>query len=647
MCGITGFIAQNNFPDAVDSTLVLDRMCRRIAHRGPDDQGMLVSGAVALGMRRLSVIDLEGGQQPISGCTKAVTIVFNGEIYNYRELQCDLQLRGHEFKTNSDTETILHAYEEFGAACVERLRGMFAFAIWDARRQELFIARDRAGKKPLYYSLSPQGTLIFGSELKSLREHPEFRGVISTEALDSYLTFGYVPDPLTIFRDVHKLPPGHHLRFSNGRVHLQQYWDFPYDESLAKPAQDGEECFEELRALLDEAVRVRLVADVPLGAFLSGGVDSSAVVGLMARHTPQPVKTFSIGFHEDSYNELKYARLAAKHFGTDHHEFVVTPDICEIVDELVWHFDEPFADSSAIPTYMVSKLAREFVTVVLSGDGGDELFGGYTRYATDRKRSGYARLPRVLRQGLMQPLGSSLPHGAWGRNYIYVMAFEAIDRYIEDVSIFTRLNKRSLYTEGFHQQLGETEAAARFRDYANRSGSKDSLHRLLYLDSKTYLPGDILTKVDRMSMAVSLEARVPLLDHKLIEFVCTRIPSAMKMKGLETKHLFKRAVSDLVPAEILNRPKQGFGVPIEQWINQQLRERLHETLTEPRTQQRGYIEPRYVRTLLDEHERGRRDHATELWALFMLELWHRTFVDSSDSQALTEQVSSNLTTAIA
>ncbi|HYJ86877.1 MAG TPA: asparagine synthase (glutamine-hydrolyzing) [Pyrinomonadaceae bacterium] len=647
MCGITGFIAQDNFPDEVESTLVLDRMCRRIAHRGPDDQGMLVSGAVALGMRRLSVIDLFGGQQPISGCTSAVTIVFNGEIYNYRELQGELQGRGHKFKTHSDTETILHAYEEFGIGCVDRFRGMFAFAIWDARRQELFIARDRAGKKPLYYSLTPQGTFIFGSELKSLREHPEFRGLLSTEALDNYLTFGYVPDPLTIFRDVQKLPPGHHLRFSGGRVYVQQYWDFPYDESLAKPAQSEEECLEELRALLDEAVRVRLVADVPLGAFLSGGVDSSAVVGLMARHTSQPVKTFSIGFHEDSYNELKYARLAAKRFGTDHHEFVVTPDICEVVDDLVWHFDEPFADSSAIPTYMVSKLAREFVTVVLSGDGGDELFGGYTRYATDRKRSGYARLPRALREGLMQPLGITLPHGAWGRNYLYVMAFEAIDRYIEDVSIFTRLNKRSLYTDGFRRQLGATEAAARFRDHADRSGSKDSLHRLLYLDSKTYLPGDILTKVDRMSMAVSLEARVPLLDHKLIEFVCTRIPSAMKMKGLETKHLFKRAVSDVVPAEILNRPKQGFGVPIEQWINQQLRERVHETLTEPRTQQRGYIEPRYVKILLDEHERGRRDHATELWALFMLELWHRTFVDSSGSQAFTEQVGSNLTTAIA
>jgi asparagine synthase (glutamine-hydrolysing) len=649
MCGIAGFVSQDSGQGEAEAMrVVLDRMCRRIAHRGPDDQGLMVSGAAALGMRRLSIIDLAGGHQPMSGCANEVTIVFNGEIYNYRELQRELEGRGHHFKTHSDTETILHAYEEYGAGCVEKLRGMFAFAIWDARRRELFIARDRAGKKPLYYTVTSRGTLLFGSELKSLREHPEFRGEVSTEALDAYLTFGYVPDPLTIFRDVHKLPPGHYLTFASGEVRVEQYWDFPYEEPQASPAQSEEECLEELLQLLDEAVRVRLVADVPLGAFLSGGVDSSTVVGLMARHTPQPVKTFSIGFHEDSYNELKYARVAAKKFGTEHHEFIVTPDICEIVDELVWHFDEPFADSSAIPTYMVSKLARQFVKVVLSGDGGDELFGGYTRYAVDRRRSGFNRLPRVLRRGVMQPLGRRLPHGAWGRNYIYVMAFEPLDRYIEDISIFTRLNKPSLYTDEFRRQLGETEAAARFREYAARSRADDPLDPLLYLDSKTYLPGDILTKVDRMSMAVSLEARTPLLDHKLIEFVCKRIPASLKMKGLETKHIFKRAVSSLVPAEILNRPKQGFGVPIEQWINEQLRERVRGTLTEPRTRQRGQIEPRYVDLLLDEHERGRRDHATALWALFMLELWQRTFVDSPGSNnPLPDAWSANLTGAIA
>jgi asparagine synthase (glutamine-hydrolysing) len=647
MCGIAGFVNRDEHLDAREARGVLERMCRVIAHRGPDDQGVMIEGAAALGMRRLSIIDLAGGHQPMSGCDRAVTIVFNGEIYNFRELQRELEERGHRFKTQSDTETIVHAYEEYGHECVDHLRGMFAFAIWNARTRELFIARDRTGKKPLYYTITPQGTLIFGSELKSLREHPEFRGEISVEALDAYLTFGYVPDPLTIFREVHKLPPGHHLRFKDGNARVEQYWDFPYDMPQPEPALSEEDCLEELRSLLDDAVRMRLVADVPLGAFLSGGIDSSTVVGLMARHTDRPVKTFSIGFHEDSYNELKYARVAAKKFNTEHHEFVVTPDICEVVDDLVRHFDEPFADSSAIPTYMVSRLAREHVKVVLSGDGGDELFAGYTRYAIDRKRNGFAHLPRVVREGLMQPLGRSLPHGTWGRNYLHNVALEPVDRYLEDVSIFTKLNKPSLYTDDFRQQLGANEAAARFREIAARSRADNSLDPLLYLDSKTYLPCDILTKVDRMSMAVSLEARVPLLDHKLIEFVCARIPASMKMRGLETKHIFKRAVRDLVPAEILNRPKQGFGVPIDQWINEQLRDRVRGTLIEPRTMQRGYVEPRYVNLLLDEHERGRRDHATELWTLFMLELWHRAFVDAPAGVVVRNQLNPHLAPMVA
>ena len=627
MCGIAGFVSRDEHRDLREAGSVLESMCRVIRHRGPDDQGTLVIDRVALGMRRLSIIDLAGGQQPMSGCDSAITLVFNGEIYNYHDLQRGLESLGHRFKSRSDTETIVHAYEEYGARCVDHLSGMFALAIWDARKRELFIARDRVGKKPLYYTITGSGTLLFGSELKSLREHPEFRGEISLEALDAYLTFGYVPDPLTIFRDVHKLPPGHYLTFKDGRVRVEQYWDFPYQQPQENPAQSEDDCLEELRARLDDAVRVRLEAEVPLGAFLSGGVDSSTVVGLMARHATQPVKTFSIGFHEDSYNELKYARIAAQRFGTDHHEFIVTPDICGIVDELVWHFDEPFADSSAIPTYMVSKLAREHVTVALSGDGGDELFAGYTRYALDRKRNGFAHLPRLFRQGVMQPVSRNLPHGAWGRNYLHKVALEPLDRYIEDVSIFTGLNKPLLYTDDFRQRLGQSEAVARFRDCAARARVNGSVDPLLYLDSKTYLPGDILTKVDRMSMAVSLEVRAPLLDHKLIEFVCERIPSKMKLKGLETKHIFKLAVLDLVPPEILNRQKQGFGIPINRWISQQLRDRVRGTLTEPRTMQRGYVEPRYVNLLLDEHERGRRDHATELWALFMLELWHRAFIE--------------------
>ncbi len=627
MCGIAGFVDRWTAGEAragEERAAILQRMCDVIKHRGPDDSGYTRQTGVALGMRRLSIIDLAGGHQPISGEDGSVTIVFNGEIYNFLEIKPKLEARGHRFKTNSDTEAIVHGYEEYGPECLKELRGMFAFAIWDERAHSLFVARDRAGKKPLYYTLTPNGTFVFGSELKVLLEHPEVEPEIDPQALDAYLTLGYVPDPLSIFKQVYKLPPGHYLIFSQGQVRVSQYWDFEFRPSAARSEEDY---LEELRVLLDESVRLRLISDVPLGAFLSGGIDSSSVVALMARHTAQPVKTFSIGFHEDSYNELKYARLTAEKFGTDHHEFFVTPDICSIVDELVWHFDEPFADSSAIPTYMVSKLARDHVTVVLSGDGGDELFAGYTRYVVDSKRRSFDHLPKVLREGLMRPLSQHLPHATWGRNYLHNVSLDPLARYLDSVSVFTALNRRSLYTQDFKRRLDSGNYAARlFQQLIAELPSEDPLERLLYLDSKTYLPGDILTKVDRMSMAVSLEARAPLLDHKLIEFV-TSIPASLKLAGWETKYLLKKAVQDLVPAEILHRPKQGFGVPIQEWINQQLRSRLRETLTESRTRQRGYLDARYVDVLLDEHERGRRDHSMQLWSLFMLELWQRQFLD--------------------
>jgi asparagine synthase (glutamine-hydrolysing) len=624
MCGIAGFVDLQQRLPRDEAAATLEQMCRVIAHRGPDDQGtMQTDDGAHLGMRRLSIIDLAGGHQPISNEDGTVSIVFNGEIYNYRELQPELEARGHHFQTHSDTEVIVHSYEEFGPACVSKLRGMFAFAIWDAKKQSLFIARDRVGKKPLYYTLTSEGALIFGSELKSLLQHPSMRREINPQAIDAYLTWGYVPDPLSILKGIRKLPPGHYLTFANGRVDVTCYWEFRYEPVQGETSRRAEDYLEELRSLLSESVRLRLIADVPLGAFLSGGIDSSTIVGLMAREMSQPVKTFSIGFNEDSYNELKYARIAARHFGTDHHEFVVTPDLCQIVDDLAWFLDEPFADSSAIPTYMVSKLAREHVKVVLSGDGGDELFAGYTRYVIDQRRSGFAGLPRFVRHGLMAPLSRHLPHGARGRNFLHNVALDSLDRYLDSISIFTELNKPLLYTDAFRGQLQRNgDEVIPFRSYAERVRTGEPLDTLLYIDSKTYLPGDILTKVDRMSMAVSLEARVPLLDHKLIEFV-NSIPASLKLNGLETKHVFKQAIRDFVPAEILNRPKQGFGVPVDEWINQQLRERIHDTLTEQRTRERGYIAPAYVQLLLDEHERGRRDHSTQLWTLFMLELWHR------------------------
>lgn len=628
MCGIAGFVDywDRRSDKPFERGRLLKGMCDVIRHRGPDDDGFLLRDGVALGMRRLSIIDLAGGAQPISGEDDSVTIVFNGEIYNFQELRPELEKRGHVFKTHSDTETIVHAYEEYGPECVTHLRGMFALAIWDDKTRELYIARDRVGKKPLYYTVTPGQTLVFGSEIKSILEHPDVQREINLEALDAYLTLGYVPDPLSIFRDIHKLPPGHYLTFSNGRVRTQQYWDFKFEPGESRKPEDY---LDELRELLNESVRLRLISDVPLGAFLSGGIDSSTIVALMAQHMNQPVKTFSIGFHEDSYNELKYARLTAKKLGTDHHEFFVTPQICDVIDELVWHFDEPFADPSAIPTYMVSKLARDHVTVALSGDGGDELFAGYTHYVVQESRRAFSALPKALRAGVMRPLSYRLPHGAWGRNYLHNISLDPIDRYLDSLSYFTGLTRKTLYTADFQRALGATDRVARsFREYASHVKTNEPLDQLLYIDGKTYLPGDILTKVDRMSMATSLEVRVPLLDHKLIDFV-TKVPASLKLAGTETKHLLKRVARDLIPAEILDRPKQGFGIPLEQWINRQLRDQIRETLSEPRTRQRGYVNSDYVDLILDEHHKNRRDHSFPLWALLILELWHRRYIDHS------------------
>ncbi len=627
MCGIAGFISKDESAPKPEREILLDKMCRVIEYRGPDEQGIAVSGRAALGMRRLSIIDLKTGQQPISNADGSLVIVFNGEIYNYRELKKELESRGHRFKTNSDTETVLRAYEEFGADCLEKLRGMFAFAIWNARNESLFIARDRVGKKPLFYTLTEKGNFVFGSELKVLLTHGEVSKKIDHSALDAYLTFGYVPEEFCIFKNVQKLAPGHFLLFKDGKIRTEKYWDFRY----AKPEniKTEDEYAEKLRELIKESVEIRLISEVPLGAFLSGGVDSSTIVGMMSQISEKPVKTFSIGFNEDTFDELKYARIAAEHFKTDHHEFIVTPDLVDIVDELVWHFDEPFADPSALPTFMVSKMARDFVTVILSGDGGDELFAGYTRYVTDSKRSGLEKLPQTIRRNLLKPLSASLPHGAKGKNYLYNISLDAIDRYIDSISHFGTLGKRSLYASDFltrqNGDFGKGETV--FRKIAESVSTGNRLDSLLYLDSKTYLPADILTKVDRMSMANSLEARVPLLDHKLIEFV-TQIPTALKLKGLETKSIFRNAVRSIVPEEILNRPKQGFGVPINEWINLQLRERIRETLTERKTIERGYFDAKYVKLLLEEHAAKRRDHSYSLWILFMFELWNRRYLDS-------------------
>ena len=627
MCGIAGFIDSEISGQVPEKQALLEKMCQVITHRGPDEQGTAIEGKAALGMRRLSIIDLKTGQQPIYSSDHSKLVVFNGEIYNYRELKAELEAIGYEFRTNSDTETIIHAFDEFGPDCLKKLRGMFVFAIWDKRSESLFLARDRVGKKPLFYTHLENGDFVFGSELKCILAHGRLERKVDLNALNAYLTFGYVPEQHCILQGVRKLLPGHYLSFECGSVTTEEYWDFDYPETYPDTSED--DLSERLRVHLEDAVKARLISEVPLGAFLSGGVDSSAVVGMMSRILDQPVKTFSIGFNEDSFDELKYARIAAKHFKTDHHEFVVTPDLVETIDELVWHLDEPFSDSSSMPTYMVSKMARDHVTVVLSGDGGDELFAGYTRYLVDRRPSGINSLPSGIRKNLIRPLSEVLPHGSIGKNYLFNNSLEGIERYIDSISQFGKLKKKAIYSKQMLEELGERISGPEslYARIASSAGEIDDISRMLYLDSKTYLPGDILTKVDRMSMAASLEARVPLLDQVLVDFVTRNIPSTMKMRGDQTKYIFKKSLEGLVPDSILYREKQGFGVPIGEWIKTKLRKTIVTTLLEKRTLDRGYFEKKYIETLVSEHLKGRRDHSHPLWVLWVLELWHRRYID--------------------
>ncbi len=626
MCGITGFVTKDKDAPVEPRVALLRRMCDSIVHRGPDEEGTVVRDRVALGMRRLSIIDIKSGQQPIFSDDGNLAIVFNGEIYNFQDVRKELIALGCSFKTNSDTEVIVKAYEKFGEGCLKKLRGMFAFAIWNFSTEELFIARDRVGKKPLYYTVTEHGDFIFGSELKTLLVHGGLRKKIDLKAMDAYLSFGYVPEEFCILKNVRKLSPGHFLKFRNGRVAIEKYWDF--DLSRVDQSRSEEDWTEALREKLREAVEIRLISEVPLGAFLSGGVDSSSIVGTMARLSTRSVKTFSIGFREDSFDELKFARVAAKHFRTDHHEFIVTPNLFDIIGEIVEHFDEPFADQSSLPTFMLSKMASEHVTVVLSGDGGDELFAGYDRYVVDQSRNGFASVPLAIRKNVFQRLSVALPHGAAGKNFLHNVSLDPIGRYLDSISTFNGPRKKSLYSTELQSDLNGSSSIAEsvFADYGNQMSSDDQIARLLYLDSKTYLPGDILTKVDRMTMAHSLEARVPLLDHELIELVAA-MPSRLKMKGVETKYIFKRAMKGIVPDEILFREKQGFGVPINEWINDQLKRRIHDDLTDKRAMERGYFNRDYVGVLLNEHAIGRRDHSNALWALWMLEHWFRRFMD--------------------
>jgi asparagine synthase (glutamine-hydrolysing) len=633
MCGIAGFSDRVHRTSRREMDFALVHwMCEVMRHRGPDDEGIHVEDGVGLGMRRLSIIDLATGHQPIHNEDESVWVVFNGEIYNYRELRADLEGRGHHFRTAGDTETIVHAYEEWGEQVFSRLRGMFGIALWDRRTRTLLLARDRAGIKPLYYTQHGD-RLYFGSELKSLLAAGAVDTSVDAESLDHYLTFLYTPRDRSIFKGTSKLPPGHMLRWRHGRLDVRAYWEIGARETFRG---SSEEAAEHLRFLLADAVRSHMVSDVPLGAFLSGGVDSSAVVALMSESSGRPVKTFSIGFDEPQYDELEHARAVARRFGTEHHEFVVRPDALGILDALIDHFDEPFADSSAIPTWYVSGMARQHVTVVLSGDGGDELFGGYDRYLPHPRVLRFDRLPLPGRYRLASTLWPWMPHGMQGKNFLRHVSLDPDDRFIDSVVLFRDDEKAALYTAEFRASLRGSSARAVLQQQLERFSRLPAHSRMMRLDFETYLPEDVLTKVDRMSMAHSIESRVPLLDNHVIEFAAT-LPSSLKIHNGRRKHVLKEAVADLLPPGILDRRKQGFGVPLDVWFRGRLRDLFADVLSSARTRQRGYFRPAFVERIVQEHLSGRRDHTLRLWQLLVFELWHRRYVDSPVSPAAQEE----------
>jgi asparagine synthase (glutamine-hydrolysing) len=629
MCGIAGIADVTGRP--VDERL-LQAMTSVQAHRGPDGEAVVCRGAAGLGHRRLAIIDLSTGDQPMSSDDGHVWIVFNGEIYNYRELRRELETLGARFRTQSDTEVILRAYESGGPACVSQLRGMFAFAILDERRRHLLLARDRVGIKPLVYSWDGR-RLLFASEIKGIVEDPTVARDLDAEALGEYLTYHYVPAPRTIFASVRKLPPASLLvlPLDGGVPEITRYWRLRF---APEPKVAEAEWIDGLRVQLADAVRCHMVSDVPIGAFLSGGVDSSTVVALMAEASGSPIRTFSIGFDEADFDELRFARQVATRYGTDHYELVVKPAALDVLPRLAWHLDEPFADASAIPTYYVSKITREHVTVALSGDGGDETFAGYRRYAQAMALAARMdRSPARLARPFLRLASRLLPVGARGQAWTGLFGAGALERYARLVTHERPETLRRALSDDWARAAGHVSAPSSFERLLAKGGPLDPVSTLQYIDMETYLPDDILAKVDRTSMAVSLESRVPLLDHRLLEFVAT-IPSSLKLAGGIGKYIFKRAMATHLPADILTRRKMGFGVPLGAWFRGELRDMAHDLLLDSRTQQRGIFNPSWVQGLLRTHDSGRRDCSARLWAMVCLELWMRHWVDGGPRRDL-------------
>ena len=627
MCGITGFVI-NKGPHP--ERRVLEAMNGAIFHRGPDEDGFYVDEHAALAMRRLAIIDLASGQQPIWNADKTKCIFFNGEIYNYQELRKGLDERGHKFYTNSDTEAIIHLYDEFGVDCLQHLRGMFAIAIWDKVEQTLFLARDRVGKKPLLYSHQTNGDLVFGSEFQALLKHPSVSREVEPEAIDAYLSYSCVPAPLTAFKSIRKLEPGHWLRWKDGAIETQRYWLPNFSNKIS--ISEGE-AIEETTRLLRESTRLRMISEVPLGAFLSGGVDSSTVVALMAQESSTPVKTFSIGFEEEDFSELKYARMVAEHVGAEYHEFIVKPNAWEILPTLVDHYGEPYADSSAIPTYYVSKETRKHVTVALNGDGGDESFAGYERYAAMRIAEKYHRIPAMLRKAFVEFPAGLIPTSELkrsrirdGKRFLAAASLPRVERYFRWSSAFDRESKSDLYASDFRHAIDATDASEFLRKWFATANGSGIIDTTMLVDQMTYLPNDLLVKVDIASMANSLECRSPFLDHKVIEFAAS-LPESLKISGVETKSFLKKVAARLVPKEAIYRRKMGFGVPVGKWFRGEMKGFVQEVLLSEASLNRGVIRPEMLKKYVDEHTSGDRDHAFRIWALLMLELWYQRFID--------------------
>ncbi|MFN2453436.1 MAG: asparagine synthase (glutamine-hydrolyzing) [Pyrinomonadaceae bacterium] len=634
MCGIAGWSDLDARADASfdGAEELLRAMCERLIHRGPDSEGVLITNGVALGMRRLAIIDLVTGEQPATNEDNQISVILNGEIYNYRELRTHLEKRGHRFRSQSDTEVLPHLYEEYGTGMLEHLNGMFAFALWDARRRRLFLARDRFGEKPLYWGAFGN-QLLFASEPKALLAHPLVKPRVNLQALRQYLSFDYVPAPLSIYEGINKLPAAHSLTLEDGKIEVKPYWKLSY--KTASPVPTEAEAAERVRELLFDSVRMRLASDVPLGVLLSGGIDSSTVAALAVRAAGETVKTFSISFAESSFDESTYARSVAKFLGTDHHEERLGGNLAAgLVSDIGAWMDEPLSDPSLVPTYLLSRFTRRHVTVALGGDGGDELFAGYPTYRAHNLAQLYARIPRALRRALVEPLARRLPVKTKNLSFDYKVRQFIAGADEEDVArhhiwfgSFAPQQQEYLLTSDVKRATNADVYMDARRFFETECDGETLVERMQALDTQLYLAGDILPKVDRASMAVSLEVRAPFLDHRVAEYVAA-LPLNYKLRGRTSKYILKRATRGLVPAFVGRRGKKGFGVPVAEWLKKTLRPLARDLLAPARLRRHGLFDPHYVARLQSEHERGQANHRKLLWTLLMFELWHESFIET-------------------